>query len=80
MRNQVILILFILDTFFDGEGIAINIQNLQIFETCLFVSNSTKVTDNLLKGRYLIVSYWKHVEFYAVLKATQHLNVIVIDW
>ena len=80
MRNQVILILFILDTFFDGEGIAINIQNLQIFETCLFVSNSTKVTDNLLKGRYLIVSYWKHVEFYAVLKATQYLNVIVIDW
>lgn len=80
MRNQVILILFILDTFFDGEGIAINIQNLQIFETCLFVSNSTKVTDNLLKGRYLIVPYWKHVEFYAVLKATQHLNVIVIDW
>jgi hypothetical protein len=61
-----ILILLIFNTLFFGKWVAKNIENLQIFESSFFITNTTKIRDDFLETFYLIVADGEDVEFSAI--------------
>lgn len=78
MCNQMELILWVPLSIFDCKGIPINIQNLQIFKSCLLVSSPPKIGNNFFETFYLVVSDREDVKLCAVVKAIQNHNFVIV--
>lgn len=78
MCNQMELIFRVPLSIFDCKGISINIQNLQIFKSCLLVSSPPKIGNDFLKTFYLVVSDREDVKLCAVVKAIQNHDLVIV--
>ena len=74
-----VFIFFVLVSFFNSKRISINIKDLQIFEASFFITDSSKIGYNFLKASNFIVSDRKNIQLWAVLKAIQNRDTIVIE-
>ncbi len=74
------LILLIPFSLANGKWISEDIENLQIFESCLLIWAASEICDDFLEGAYFVVADREDVEFGAVMQAIEHHNPIVVEW
>ena len=67
MGHEVILVLLIFDSLFDGERVSVNIEDLQVFEAGFLISNSAKIRNDLFETSEFIVANGENIEFGAIL-------------
>lgn len=77
--NQMCLVLAVPFAVFDGEGVAVDVQDLQVFKPGLFFGGATKVGENFFKGAYEVVANREDVEFAAVVEAIDEGYLVVIE-
>ena len=73
------LVFFITFSLADGEGVAEDVEHLQILEFSLFVRASAEVCDDFLERADLVVANGEDIEFGAVMESIKHHDSIVIE-
>lgn len=73
------LVFFVAFSLTDREGVAEDVENLQILEFCLFVGAPAEIGDDFFEGPDLVVSDRENVEFGAIVEPIKYHDAVVIQ-
>lgn len=79
MSDQMVLVLRVPLALLDREGVAVDVEDLQVLEPRLFVSPPAEIRDDLLETLDQVIAHREYVQFRAVMQPVQDRDFVVVQ-